>query len=245
MLLPKRKYEILSVLSNSPLTNSEISGWLSITPAAVSDHVKKLVSEGLVRKNGRRYSLTVKGLIILHAADVLERTMSVLEKNREFWEEHDLAAIPSHLLIRLGELGEYRIIESEENEVLKHKEKFMEIVSESDWVRAVFGFFLPDYPPLLAKLSQHTDISVVVSRDVAVKLEGYRDVLKNFRGEMFVCDNIKLVCIAGSEGLCLGLFLKNGQYDVRRGVISYDSSAVRWGVDLHDHYTKSVHLVKA
>ncbi len=245
MLLPRRKHEILSILSNSPLTNSEISEMLGISPSAVSDHVKKLVSEGLVRKNGRRHSLTLKGLITLHAADMLERTMSVLKKNREFWEEHDLTAIPPHLLLRLGELGNYRIIKSGENEVLRHKEKFMEIVMGSEWVRAVFGFFLPDYVPLLVRLSQRADVSVVVSGDVAVKLERYRNIMKNFRGELSVCDDLRMVCIASNKGLCLGLFLKNGEYDVQRGMISHDSSAVRWGTDVHDHYTKSVHLVKA
>ncbi|WP_202319481.1 helix-turn-helix transcriptional regulator [Archaeoglobus neptunius] len=237
-MLPPRKREILHILSKAPLTNSEISKVVGITPAAVSDHMRKLVGDGLVEKTGKKFTLTPKGLITLHTSEIIESTLSAIEKDREFWEEHDLTAIPSHLLLRLGELGNYEVIKSGENEILKHKERFTEVVRKSKWIRAVFGFFLPDYPPLLTRVSQHTDISVVVSRDVAVKLEDHQDILKSFKGRLFVCDNIKLVCIAGSEGLCLGLFLKNGQYDVRRGIISHDSSAAWWGRDLHAHFIR-------
>ncbi len=240
-MLPKRKREILHILSKAPLTNSEISKVAGITPAAVSDHMRRLVDDGLVEKTGKKFTLTLKGLITLHTSEIIESTLSTIEKDKEFWEEHDLTAIPPHLLLRLGELGNYEVIKSGENEILKHKERFIEVVRKSKWIKAVFGFFLPDYPPLLARLSQHTDISVVVSRDVAVKLEEHQDALKNFKGRLFVCDNINLVCIAGSEGLCLGLFLKNGEYDVRRGVVSRDISAVRWGVDVYTYFIRYSH----
>ena len=95
---------------------------LNVTPAAISDHLRKLVEEGMVKKmvkKGKRFEITLKGLIALYAAETMEKTASIIGRDFEFWNEHDLTALPPHLLLRLGELGEYEIVESGECEVLR------------------------------------------------------------------------------------------------------------------------------
>jgi len=234
--VPKRKREILMLLAKNSLTNSEISCNLRLSPAAVSDHLKNLLEERLIEKNGRRFAITLKGLITLHSGETLKKTYSLIKRDFEFWNQHDLAAIPPHLLLRLGELGDYTIIESGENEVLKHKEVFMNMVSKSKWIRAVFGFFLPEYPAFLSKLSQEVDISIVIGRSVLPRLKEYPEEVNLFKGKLMSCGEIKLVCIACSEGLCLGLFNKKGEYDLKRGLVSYEDSAIKWGCELYGHF---------
>jgi predicted transcriptional regulator len=244
-LISKRKHDIVRLLGEGSLTLSEIAEQLSLTPSTTLYHVSQLEKANILLRNGKKLRLTVKGEIFLNWLEQIRKTLEVISKDPEFWTNHDLSDIPEKLLLRLGDLEDYTVIRSGEAEVLKHKRLFVSIMANSRWIKAIFGFFLPDYPKLMAGLSKTRKISVIVTREIANTLiENYWGDVDEFEGELMVYGNAKLVCIVTSDALCLGLFDKYGNYDLRCGLVSHSENAIEWGLDLFEYFARRSLTIK-
>ena len=57
------------------------------------------------------------GKVLTTQMEPLIRTMDILDKNRKFWDEHNLGVLPHEILLDIGELGNYQIIENSDEEI--------------------------------------------------------------------------------------------------------------------------------
>lgn len=96
-----QRMEILQLLSSSNLKASEIAKKLNTSIQAISRHIDRLHNVRLIEKteNGS-YHLTTVGNVILQQYPFFE----FLEKFKDYFETHDFSGIPSHLLMRIGDL---------------------------------------------------------------------------------------------------------------------------------------------
>ncbi|MBO8180223.1 MAG: winged helix-turn-helix domain-containing protein [Archaeoglobus sp.] len=238
-----QRKKILNILSSSPKSTKEISDLTGISSPLISRHLKKLNELGFVEKDGTRYILTDKGYFVYLALEKFRKIVEILDKDPEFWEIHDFSGIPDEFKLRIDEIGDYEILRSGKDEVLRHFKVFSSIYTESKVVRLASAIFFPSHPKMFAEISAKADVEVIIPLKALNKLKSeYREELEHYLsngGKIYRNDDVKLTVIVTERALCMGFFLRDGKYDTESGLLSLDSSAIRWGFELYNYFKKS------
>ncbi|MEM2925672.1 MAG: winged helix-turn-helix domain-containing protein [Methanocellales archaeon] len=240
----KRK-NLLILLQEGPKTLSEIKTRLKVTSTGMLPQIRKLEKRNLIKQVNKEYILTELGEIITQYLAPLIKTLKVIEANEEFWTTHDLKAIPPHLLQRISELGECKLVESSLNSIYELRAEFMENIARSKKISGIFPVYHPMHLPLFLKVAEKgSDITLIYIEDVIERMKNenpeqlkrYID-LKNAR--MFIStEEIRLSNVTTDCFFSLSLFYKRGDYDHQRDLYSYEPSAVKWGFELFEYYLK-------
>lgn len=238
----ERRRDILLMLRKEPKTLKEIKDHFRITSPEIIPQIRKLEKGNLICQEGKKYFLTEVGEIVTKSYEQLHRTLKIFEKDMGFWKEHKIE-IPEEFRLRLHELGEYRIVQSSPTEVFEPHKEFMKILFNSATVKGISPIFHPEYPNFFLELAKRKkNISLIVTADVLerIRKEYGKELEKGLLYENFslmVCnESIKVAFTITDSFLSLGLFLKNGNYDVYHDIVSFDSSAIKWGDELFRYY---------
>ncbi len=238
----KRK-KILLLLQHGPKTLGDFRHTLNFTSTGMLPQIRILEERNLVKREGRKYALTEIGQVVAKHLESLVKTVEAVEKHEEFWREHDAGDIPSHLLMRINELYDTRIIESGTEELFEPNKESLENILNSKKIMGVSPIVHPVYPEFyLQLLERGTEVSLILTRKVFDKLEKeYNDMLSrglSFKnGNLYISDeDIKLVCVATDVFFSISLFFKNGVFDSKQDLISFNKSAILWGEELFNYY---------
>jgi predicted transcriptional regulator len=170
------------------------------------------------------------------------KTLRVVDEHEEFWKEHDLEAIPQHLLMRISELGGCKLIKSGIEDLYEPHKEFLDNISRSKIIRGISPIFFPIYPEFFLQQAQkEVEISLILTKNVYDKINReYYDALAQGLSldntKIYICDDMKLACIVTDCFFSLSLFFKNGIFDSQIDLVSFDESALKWGRDLFDYY---------
>ncbi len=145
-LSEKRKNLLLLLKEEGPKSSEDIKDvfdfpWKSITP-----QMKKLIDWGLVLEDEGMYTLSDMGAAIVTNMQFFLNTLSIYEENLDFWVEHDLSSIPSHLLTRVRELEHITILERNLSNVFKLPEELMKNLVDSKRIMSFVSVFHPSSP---------------------------------------------------------------------------------------------------
>jgi predicted transcriptional regulator len=241
----EKREKLLILLKEGPKTLEEIRAALNVTSSGMIPQIRKLEQQNLVMKNGKGYILTDIGEIITGVFVPLAKTIDIVTKYRTFLNDHDINAIPKHLLERIHELGECRLVESNVSEIYEPHREFMEHLLKSKNVMGISPIFHSSYPPFFLNLAEKgANVSLLLTKDVFDKIKNeYHDTLSKFisldNTHLYVSGNNLRLAGAVTETFCsISLFFRSGGYDSQRDLISLDSSAVKWGAQLFHHYVQ-------
>ena len=119
----------------------------------------------------------------------LIRTMEVFDKNRKFWQEHNLGALPQEILMDIRELGDYQILENSDEEIFDIN-TFLKNISHSTVIKGISHTVHPKYPNFFLNLAKKgVESSLILTPGVfRVVKEKYRDLLE----EWLECKNAHL-----------------------------------------------------
>ncbi len=213
MLPSKRRMRILRILSSHPVTFTELKRKTGINSTSLSIHLRKLQDFGFIRKEGREYRLSKLGRVLYFTLNRMERFITALERNPEFWVEHDLSPIPDDLLIRIGDLGYYEVLVGNPFRYIEDE------ISNAGWVRIVSGTHLPIHIP-------DGDVKIVVGKEVKLTDCKVKTV-----------DDVRLICVSTNKSVILGLPMTDGRFDLNKLLISRDQPAIMWGKDVFKHFS--------
>lgn len=239
----EKRSDVLLQLRDSPKTLREIKDRLEVTSSQIIPQLRKLEKNNLIYQDGKKYNLTEIGEVITSSFAQLSKIIEIFEEDLDFWNEHNIGAIPEEFLARIPELGDYELIESNSVEVFRPHKKFMQNLEESEWIRGVSPIFHPRYPEFLLEMAKSgCDVKLAVSKDVFEKIESnHKGELKSGleceNAELLIYDDdVKVAFTVTDSFLSLGLFGKDGLYDTSHDLVSDDASAVRFGKDLFNYY---------
>lgn len=245
ILLSERRKDFLLLLKEGPKSIEETLEKLQVPRTALLPQIKKLKDEDLVIHEEGLYRLSTIGEIIVDKLQHLLDTLSVFEKNEEFWADRKLASIPPNLAKRISDLGNYRLIEPDLSHAFDLNPKFVEYLSNSSCINMFFSYFHPQFPILFLKLAREgTEISLVLSEAVYLRfVEDFKEEGKEFLGmentSLYILEKkeveIPALIAAATQIMSLGLFNENGRFD-RQYMISFEQQAIKWGKDLFEYY---------
>ncbi len=236
----KRK-KILLLLLRGPKPLEEIRGTLKYTTTGMLPQIRILEERNLVRREDKKYALTEIGKLITTFLEPLVQTAGVIKQQEEYWQEHDVGAIPPHLFMRISELGNTRIMKHGIEEIYEPHKDFLEMISKSKKVMCISPMVHPAYPEFLTQLSEKgTEVSIVLTKIAfdRVKKE-YSDSLSralSSKISFYISEDVKLTCIVTESFFTISLFFKNGVFDSRNDFVSFDKSALLWGEELFNYY---------
>lgn len=222
----KKRENLLLFLRDGPKTLEEIRTSLKVTSSGMIPQIRKLEEQNLVRQEGKKHYLTDTGMVIAEVFGSFIKTIEIIDTYKDFWESHDIKAIPPHLLKRIYELGNCRLIETKISEIYEPHREWLEVISKSRKIKGISPVFHYSYPPFFLQLAESgAEVSLILTRDVfnRMKNEHMKTLQKFLRvrtAQLYVSDeNIRLAS-GVTDGFCsISLFFKDGGYDSLRACL--------------------------
>jgi predicted transcriptional regulator len=239
-----KRRNLLILLNREPREWDEIRQILNVTSTGMLPQIKILEEEHLIARNGRKFFLTPMGKVMSTQMEPLVRTLEVLDKNRKFWREHDLSVLPHEILLTIGDLGDYDIVEVPDEDFF-NVNPFLENIAQAKTIKGIAHTVHPKYPRFFLTLAKNgVDSSLILTPGVyRVIKEKYRDLLEEWlecgNAHLYVPDNeIKFSFVVTDRNVSLSFFYNSGAFDSKRDVVSVDPSARRWGETIFSYYQK-------
>ncbi len=246
-----RRSRIVLMLAAQSRSLSELSEALGSSPSNVLPQVRKLEAAGLVRSERSAYSLTEFGRMVAELFRGFVEGLGVVEEHRAFWVEHDISGIPGHLLRRLHELSEARVVTNPPESVYDPHREFVENVSSSRCIRGISPVYHPTYPVMFVELARSgREVCLILSESVLEKVrENNPGELKEYlsfsNARLYrIEDTVKLAMVVTDRYFSLSLYFRNGIYDTARDLVGFSEASLRWGRDLFEHYLQQAERVE-
>jgi predicted transcriptional regulator len=230
-----KRRNLLILLNSGPREWDDIKRILKVTSTGMLPQIKILEEEGLIERDGRKFSLTPIGKVLATRMEPLIRTMDVLDRNWKFWREHDLSVLPSEILTNIGELGGYTIIENEDEEIFDVS-TFLKNLSTAKTVKGLSHTVHPSFPDFFMGLARKGVTSSLVFTPRVVKI--LHEKYPGWIGEYLGCKKTSLYITkkdfrfsyaVTDSYFSISLFYNTGIFDSKNDVTSRDASALRWG----------------
>lgn len=248
----EKREDLLFLLLEEPKTLAEIKSYFDVSSPEILPRIKEMETKNLIFKDNKHYALTPIGRVVAKFFQPLINTLRVIEENEEFWKEHMAEAIPQQFLERIGELGICRLIENKLENMYEPHTEFFENIAKSEFVKGFAPIFNPAYPSFFLHLAQkEVQIVLILTKNVFEKVKNeYEDTLRRFLDfngtSLYILDeDIKLAFVVTNNFLSLSLFFKNGTFDARRDLISFDKSALKWGEELFNYCKERSEEIKS
>lgn len=243
-----KRRDVLFLLQEKPRTLSDIKEYFDVKSPEILPRLKELEVENLIIKQDGTYSLTSLGKVLaLHYKPFLD-TITAIEANKDFWNDHDISAIPESLIYRIKELKGCKVIRAEDCNLFESHREFVKNVSNSLCFKGATGIFIPSWIKLFSDLaSRGASIEIILTNEVYNKIKSeYPSELKNLLLNnvlLYVSkDQLKAAFAITDQFFSLALFSNNGPYDHRNDLEGYDPKAIKWGEDLFEYYKERVFL---
>jgi predicted transcriptional regulator len=240
-----KRRNLLILLNSGPQEWDDIKRILRVTSTGMLPQIKILEEENLIERDGRKFFLTPVGKVLTIQMEPLVRTMEILDKNRKFWREHDLTVLPCDILLGIGDLGDYTIIENTDEEIFDVT-TFLKNLSTAKTVKGLSHTVHPNFPDFFLDMAKKGVQSSLVFTPNVVKIlnEKYPGWIKEFLGckktSLYVTKkDLKFSYAVTDTYFSISLFYNNGIFDSKNDVTSRDASAIRWGERIYTHLLKN------
>jgi len=239
----EKRRNLLLLLKDRLHTWDEIKVQLRVSATGMLPQIRILENEGLVEREGKMFSLTDTGRLVVHYLEPFDTIIKVISQQKMFWKEHDLTSLPNEFFLRLNEFQNPQIVETSTEESFEPHTHFLEMILHSKRVAGISPIVHPVYPRFFLSLAaQGHDVRLILTKNAYDKIKReYSDMLlqglQYDNAHLFICDNdLKFAYIVTDSQISMGLFLKNGIFDSKRDIVSTEPSAIKWGEDLFNHF---------
>jgi len=243
---PNLRTTTLLSLTEGKKNLMDLRGDLNLSPTNISHLLRELEEHKCIRQDAERhYFLTNIGKIIANGLVDLNDTMETLYKFESFWLEHDLSAIPDHLLDCLGQLKDSHIISGTPVLIFKAYETVINLLREAKKIKVISSVLIPDIKLLFDMLAAEKDMRIILTADAlhpsieAVGLEQVRKAVQNDFKLHMLRQNLKIGFFVVTDRF-MGFvpYRLDGTFDWSRDLLSCDKTAIDWGLALFNHYAE-------
>jgi len=240
----EKRRDLLLYLLEQPSLLSDIRKKFDVSSPEIAPRIREMESANLIYKDHstKKYTLTTTGKIIARSFKPFYDVITLIEKNEDFWNDHDLAGIPDYLLDRLADLKECDFYVDRFENIYDSYKTFTENIQRSSMIKGVSPIFFPSYPDFFAQLAEKSvPTSLILTKDVydivksehEEKMRAYYDAKCT---ELYLIDSAKVAFVVTDIFFSMSLFFKSGNYDPRTDLICFDKKGIQWGNDLFEHY---------
>ena len=245
LLFSNKRKDLLLMLKDGARSIDELRDELEISMPNLIPHLKILENAKLIWRKKKNVHLTERGLLCVEALINFLNSIEIINNYEEFWKNHDINGIPEPFLMKIHELGNCEILEYSSASVYEPFRKFSKYLLGIKELKRVSPVFHPQcYQIFTDMVRKGKKVQIILPEEVISEIRGgNRKIIERFiaqkNAQLMICRYPVRVGLTLTETfLSLGLFLRDGHFDVYRELLSFDESAIKWGRDLFEFYRK-------
>lgn len=223
--------DILHALAGDAETVAELRETVEASESAIYSAVNDLEGRGLVASTDGTLSLTGSGQLTTDALDRFSAVETLVDTDVEYWETHDIDALPDRFRDRLPQLAGCevrRATAADPHRVVRTVARHIEEASTPDIVAPVYG---EEYASALSSCSSvRLLVDEVVTEQVAEV-----DAVEAPPNTTVRVGHVSFALAVTEDALLLSLPDLQGDYDSRTEVIAEHDRARAWGRRLFEH----------
>lgn len=210
-------------------------------PSATILHgLKELENINLIKKSQKYYELTSNGyLLTTNMVKLIENWYSI-NKNKTFWNNHDLADIPEEMLKNIYLLKEVEYENSTTSDLSNAFTKYTKLISKSTELQIILPIYSENHFKHIIELlndKKFERLELILSKKILRSIKQNtglsNSLLKNKKVKIKCVDNdLKLFLTRSNNFMSLTLFFKDGLYDDSQILIGKDENSMRWALNL-------------
>lgn len=235
------RYEVFQSLYKGNKRHSQLEKELNIPGPEISRNLKRLCKKELIKKVGDKYEITSTGKIFYQVLMIFEMSL----KHKDFFNNHEIDAIPIELILKLGNLNTVKIT----GQTMKNIQIWSDLVKSSGrFIMGISDQFQDSILPILEKKinNQSLEIKALVegkllfdSAKVGQQFEdrhAFYDKIDAFRN-VRVLDRVEVSLLVTDKGSILFLS-KDGAIDYSQCLFDTQESFMSWTIELFESYWK-------
>ncbi len=235
---------ILVVLYNNRKNLNEIRDELKKPSATILHGLKELEDNNLIKKDRKYYELTSNGYLLATNIIKLIDNWYSLEKNKYFWNNHDLSGIPENFLNKLYLLKDAQFISSTTSDLSNAFNKYIELISTTSELTIMIPIYSENHLKYLIKLLKDGNLkrlNLLINREIlrTIKRSRYlkKSLLEHENVNIHETDeNFKIFLTFCKDFMTLTLFFKDNHYDDSQIIIDKNKSGIKWSEELFKYY---------
>ena len=218
---------------------------MDMTAHSLAPQLKTLRDEGMIILKDGYYELTNIGQILVKNMYPLFETIEILERNHRYWFTRNLSVIPSVLLEKIRDIGDYDLLEYDISEYMFDVPKeFSDNFKTSKRAMCLLSIYHPVYTDMQLKMAESgKEMTFIVTPKVYERLmEEEKERLKSViqRGNVIFMkiedsDMIYPSMTITDVFTYVYLFNIDGVYD-NKIIVSTDKKTLSWIESLYAHY---------
>lgn len=242
ILSSEKRRDTLLLLLDRSMTVSELKDHFDVKAPEIIPRLKELESKNLAYREGDKYHLTQLGEVAAKKIKPLIDAFRVIDANGKFFIEHDLSPIPKELLERIVELEKCSTIESNEDDISAAHRVVFDNISKSRSIIGISPIFDSSYPQFFISLAQKKiPISIIITEHIFDKIKkDYAKELRTFlnidNARLYTIKDAGIACVVTDIFTAFSLRHRNGEFDSLTSLMSFESSAIKWGEELFGYY---------
>ena len=235
---------LLLAIYENPKKLDELRGELHKPSATILHGLKELENIKLVRKVQKSYELTSNGFLLTANMIKLIENWYSINKDKSFWNNHDLSGIPDELLKSIYLLKDAEYVNSTTSDLSNAFNTYIKLLSTAEKLKIILPIYSENHFRHLIELlkgKKLRNLELIISEEI------YHSIRNNdiFSQEILESDKVQITCVEKSlkifltcsdEFVSLSLFFKDGHYDDAQILIAKDKNAQKWALNLAKKY---------
>ncbi|WP_342304352.1 winged helix-turn-helix domain-containing protein [Methanolobus sp. ZRKC5] len=245
MFASEKRKSMLLLLHEGPQEMETILKSLKTTRTALLPQAKILKNYSLVTQSGDVYELTTIGKLIVDETKPFLDTIAAFEHTKGYFACHETEFIPPHLLKRINEIKDCKIIEPSLINTYEINKDFIEKANESSSLSFIFTFVHPIFYQILSNFAEkNKDVHVIITEELFEKLkedwyEEFKELIDGGKIKFYICQkHMELLSLSVSKH-CFNLRLlsKTNEFSNKQ-LACCNPRAKQWSKDLFEYYLK-------
>ncbi len=235
---------LLLCIYDNPKNLDDLRNDLKKPSATILHGLKELETINLVKKVKKSYELTSNGyLLTTNMIKLIENWHSV-NRSKDFWNNHDLSAIPEDLLKNIYLLKDAKCVTSTTSNLSNAYNAYLKLISDANRLKIILPIYSENHFKYLIELLEKDkleSLDLVVNNRILNSLgkhEIFNEKILNNKKVNIKCLNrdLKLFLTYCEDFMSLSLFFNDGHYDDSQILIGKDENAIKWAKTLINNY---------
>lgn len=239
---------ILIVLYTNKKNLNEIRDELKKPSATILHGLKELEENNLIKKDRKYYSLTSNGYLLATNMIKLIDNWYAIEKNKVFWNNHDLSGIPENFLNKLYLLKDAQFISSTTSDLSNAFNTYIQLISTADELNIILPIYSENHFKYLIKLLKNDDLkrlTILINTEILQTMKKNRylkkSLIENEKTEIIeISENPRIFLTFSNEFMALTLFFNDNHYDDSQIIIDKHENAIKWSKNLFQRYMEMI-----
>lgn len=248
ILTSSMRSKLLLAMHQDSKNLEQLRNELKKPSATILHGLKELESINLIRKVQKNYQLTSNGyLLTTNMLKLIDNWYSI-DKNKSFWNNHDLSGIPEEMLKKAYLLKDCEYVHSTTSDLSNAFNNYIKLLSNASNIKMILPIYSENHFKHIINLLKDKKIKkleLIINLDILNSIQKnktiYRTLKNNKKVTIRTIDQpLKLFLTSSENFMSLTLFFRDGHYDDSQILIGNMKESINWAEELYSTYYKKV-----